>query len=119
MLSLAYEISSVDPAAIPRGAIELDALDLTMAAGLILIAGLVSIVLGLRQEKRFLIASFRTVFQLLLVGFILKHVFALNQWWAIAAVAAVMIAAASWEASSDTTERSRGRPTRSERSVRS
>jgi len=98
MLSLANEISSVDPAAIPRGAIELDALDLTLAAGLILIAGLVSIVLGLRQEKRFLIASVRTVFQLLLVGVILKQVFALNQWWAIAAVAAVMIAAASWEA---------------------
>jgi putative ABC transport system permease protein len=98
MLGLAHETSAIQNIAIPAapgGALALDSLSLSLSAGLVLIAGLVSVVLGLRQEKQLFIASARTVVQLLIVGFVLKEIFAINQWWAIAGVAMVMIAAAS------------------------
>jgi putative ABC transport system permease protein len=59
------------------GAIRLDALDLTVAGGLVLMAGLVSLALRLGLEKRLALASVRTVVQLLLVGYVLKYVFGL------------------------------------------
>jgi putative ABC transport system permease protein len=77
------------------GAIRLDALDLTVAAGLVLVAGLVSLGLHLRLEKRLALASIRTVVQLLLVGYVLKYVFGLATLAAVGGMAAVMIVAAS------------------------
>jgi putative ABC transport system permease protein len=77
------------------GAIKLDALDLTVAASLVLVAGLVSVALRLRLEKRLALASLRTVVQLLLVGYVLKYVFGLATLVAVGGMAAVMIVAAS------------------------
>jgi putative ABC transport system permease protein len=79
-------------------AIQLDAIDLSVAAGLILLAGAVSLGFGLRMEKRLGIASLRTVVQLLLVGFVLREVFAMDTLPAVLLVVVLMVAAASREA---------------------
>ncbi|MCC7204198.1 MAG: iron export ABC transporter permease subunit FetB [Phycisphaeraceae bacterium] len=92
-----------DPTTIP-----LTYLDLTLAAGLVLIAGAVSVSLRLGLEKRLAIASVRTVVQLLLIGYVLKYVFQFEQPWAIAAVVAVMFAAASRATIDRSTRRLRG-----------
>jgi putative ABC transport system permease protein len=76
------------------GAIPLDELDLAAAAALMLIAGLASLALKLGLEKKLLVASVRTVVQLLLIGFILDEVFALDAPWAVLVVCAVMVGAA-------------------------
>jgi putative ABC transport system permease protein len=73
------------------GAIPLSAIDLALAASLVVVAGLVSIALHLRLEKRLAIASVRTVVQLLLVGYVLEWVFDLENLWVILLVAAFMI----------------------------
>lgn len=74
--------------------IALDKIDLAIAASLVLVAGLVSIALGLRLEKRLGIASVRTIVQLLLLGFVLRWVFAQDAPWFVLLWAGVMIAAA-------------------------
>ncbi|MFW6050140.1 MAG: ABC transporter permease [Myxococcota bacterium] len=76
------------------GAIPLDAWDLAIAAGLVLVAGAVSLVLRLGLEGKLALASLRTVVQLLLIGYVLEWVFAVDVPWAILALLAVMIAAA-------------------------
>ncbi len=76
-------------------AIHLTAIDLAIAAGLVVIAGVVSISLRLGLEKRLLVASIRTVVQLLIVGFILRKVFQIESLAAIGLVVLVMIGAAS------------------------
>ncbi|MFP4145920.1 MAG: ABC transporter permease [Phycisphaeraceae bacterium] len=81
-----------------EGAIELSALDVGLAALLVLVAGAVSLALRLRLEGRLAIASLRTVAQLLLVGYILRWVFDLQSPLLIAAVVAVMLVAASFAA---------------------
>jgi putative ABC transport system permease protein len=73
------------------GAIPLSAIDLALAAGLVIVAGLVSILLRLRLERRLAVASVRTVVQLLLVGYVLEWVFDLENLWVILLVAAFMI----------------------------
>ena len=73
----------------------LTATDLAISAALVVIAGLVSVCLRLKLERQLAIASVRTVVQLLLIGYILREVFALDQFWAIAIVATLMIIAAS------------------------
>jgi putative ABC transport system permease protein len=77
------------------GAVRLSAVDLMVASGLVLIAGVVSIALRLNVERRLAWATVRTVMQLLLVGYVLKYVFQLGSLWAVLAMAAVMIVAAS------------------------
>ena len=77
------------------GAIELSALDLTVAAGLVLVAGIVSVALQLRLERRLALAAIRTVVQLLLVGYVLKWVFGLGTLPAVGGMATVMIVMAS------------------------
>ena len=54
------------------GVIELQTIDLVLAGLLVLVAGLVSVALKLQLEKRLLVASLRTVVQLLLIGYLLK-----------------------------------------------
>ncbi len=76
-------------------AIELTTLDLALAACLVLVAGAVSMALRLGLEKRLAIASVRTVVQLLLVGYILKIVFRLDNPAAVGAAMLVMLIAAS------------------------
>ena len=73
-------------------AIRLDALDLVLAGGLVLIAGLVSIALRLDLERRIAVASIRTVVQLILLGYVLEWIFALDQAAPLCAVLGVMIA---------------------------
>jgi putative ABC transport system permease protein len=77
------------------GALPLSFLDLAISAALVLLAGGVSVALRLGLENRLALASVRTVVQLLLVGYVLRFVFAQNTWYAVAIAAAVMITAAS------------------------
>jgi len=77
------------------GVIELQAFDLVLAGMLVLAAGLVSMALRLRLEKRLLIASLRMVVQLLLIGYLLKWVFGIENLFLVLGLAALMIIAAS------------------------
>ena len=60
------------------GPIRLSGADLLIAAGLILINGALSLALGLGLERRLLVASARTVVQLLLIGYLLNFIFSLR-----------------------------------------
>ena len=75
--------------------IELGAWDLVLAALLVVVAGLVSLVLKLGLERRLLVASLRTVLQLMLIGYLLRYIFALDKAWAVSALALLMIVIAS------------------------
>jgi putative ABC transport system permease protein len=77
------------------GVIQLDIWHLAIAALLVLVCGLVSLVLGLGLEKQLAVASVRTVAQLFLVGYVLKWVFRINSLSVLLLLLAVMIAAAS------------------------
>lgn len=77
--------------------IQLDAIDLCIAAFLVLVDVAISIVLGLRLHKQVLLAAARMVVQLLLVGFVLRIVFALGSPAMTLAIVALMIAAAARE----------------------
>ncbi len=77
------------------GVIELQTIDLVLAGLLVLVAGLVSMALRLRLEKRLLIASLRTVLQLLLIGYLLKWVFGIQNIFLVLGLAVLMIAVAS------------------------
>jgi putative ABC transport system permease protein len=71
--------------------------DLAVAAILVLLNALLSWLLDLGLTRTMLIAGVRAVVQLLLVGLVLKTVFALASPLLIAAVMTVMLAMASWE----------------------
>ena len=77
------------------GVIELQAIDLLFAGLLVLVAGVVSTLLRLGLEKRLLVASLRTVVQLLLIGYLLKWVFRIESLPLVLGLALLMIAAAS------------------------
>jgi putative ABC transport system permease protein len=77
------------------GAIQLDAVDLSVAAALVVLAGVVSIVLRLHLEKRLAVAALRTVVQLLLVGYVLRAVFEMDRLLPVMGIALLMVAAAS------------------------
>ncbi|MCG8421933.1 MAG: iron export ABC transporter permease subunit FetB [Proteobacteria bacterium] len=74
--------------------ISLTAGDLALAATLVLVAGAVSAVLRLGLERRLLVAAIRTVVQLLLVGYVLAWVFALDRGWIVGLVFLFMAVAA-------------------------
>ena len=76
-------------------AVDIGYLDLAVAALLVLIAGAVSVALQLGLARRLLLASVRTVVQLLLVGYVLRLVFGLGSWPAILGMSAVMMIAAA------------------------
>lgn len=61
-----------------------------MAALLILINGVVSIALQLRMERSLLLASCRTVVQLILIGLVLEWIFRFDRWYVVLAWATVM-----------------------------
>ncbi len=73
-------------------------LDVSAAAALILINGIVSIALRLRMERSLLLASVRTTVQLLLVGFVLQWVFAIDRWYVVVAMLLVMTLVAGYTA---------------------
>jgi putative ABC transport system permease protein len=77
------------------GAHPLTPTDLAVAAGLVLIAGIISVVLGLGLEKRLAWAATRTVVQLLAVGYVLDWVFGADRSWLVLTVLLVMTIAAT------------------------
>lgn len=74
--------------------IELGNLQVALAALLVLIAAGVSLALRLELERMLLWASLRTVVQLLLVGLVLKSVFAVAAWYVVLALMTLMAAVA-------------------------
>ena len=62
----------------------ISALDLALSATLLLLNAGLSLLLGLGLARSLLIAALRTVVQLLLVGMVLKTVFALKSPWRFA-----------------------------------
>jgi len=63
---------------VEAGYIRLGYGEVALAAALILINGALSLALGLGLERRLLVASARTVVQLLLIGYLLKFIFGLR-----------------------------------------
>ncbi len=51
-----------------------------LAVPLIVASGAISLALQLELERKLLVASVRTVVQLLLVGYVLEWIFSVNQW---------------------------------------
>lgn len=74
--------------------IDLSAADLSLAAILIILLGVVSLKLRLGQTRQLFIASVRCTLQLLLMGFILKLLFFAASPWAIIIMAFVMLLSA-------------------------
>lgn len=77
--------------------IKLQALDLVIASLLVLLCAAISFALRLNLQRQVLWAAIRTVVQLLLVGHILRVVFAHAMPWLTALVVAVMMALAARE----------------------
>ena len=65
-------------------------LDLAIAAALILVNVGLSLALRLDLARKWLVAGLRTVVQLLLIGYILEWVFAVNRWYVVVLLMAVM-----------------------------
>ena len=78
-------------------AIELSLVDVSIALLPVLLLGGVLYVLKLQLSKSLLIATFRLVVQLSLVGLILKFVFTQSNPWMIALISMVMLSVASYE----------------------
>lgn len=78
--------------------VELTSLQVAAAALLILINAGISLALRLRLERSLLIASVRTVVQLLLVGLVLQWVFAAEQPAIVITILAIMTAVAGYTA---------------------
>ncbi|MDB5956521.1 iron export ABC transporter permease subunit FetB [Ramlibacter sp.] len=72
--------------------------ELLAAASLLVVNGILSLRFDMRVARPLLIAGLRAAVQLLLVGFLLKSVFALNSPVLVAGVLLVMLASAGWEA---------------------
>ncbi len=78
--------------------IKLDYWQVGLAALLIAINGVISVVLRLRMERSLLIASVRTVLQLLLIGLVLEWVFQVDRWYVVVALLLVMTFIAGYTA---------------------
>jgi putative ABC transport system permease protein len=78
-------------------AISLSATDLAIAASLVLLDAAMSLAFGLRLHRQLLVASVRMVVQLLLIGFILRWLFASGSEAVTLGVIVLMIAAAARE----------------------
>ena len=90
--------------------IQPDAVDLAIASSLILFNAAISAWLGLRMQGRMLWSAIRMVVQLLLVGLVLRWVFALASPAATVAVAVLMIVAAAREVATRPAHGLRGWP---------
>ncbi|MBE9189080.1 iron export ABC transporter permease subunit FetB [Gloeocapsopsis crepidinum LEGE 06123] len=77
------------------GLISLDLLDLVLAVGLIAIAIGLSAWERIGLELNIAIAAGRTILQLLVVGYVLAFVFAIDNLWAVLAILAVMLTIAA------------------------
>ena len=88
--------------------LELSYFQLLMAALLVLINGAISVALQLRMERSLLLASARTIVQLLLIGFVLEWVFNLDRWHIVLLLWVVMTLVAGHTAASRNRRRYRG-----------
>ncbi len=79
------------------GLILLSPLDLGVTAGLVVLLAALSWNLQLGIGRRMLVASLRSTVQLLLLGLVLKTLFASTSPWLVAALAAVMLGVAGYE----------------------
>lgn len=79
------------------GALALSPLDLTLAAGLVVALALLSYASSLGLERQILISALRTTVQLLLVGFVLRSLFASEGLVWLVGVALVMLLVAGRE----------------------
>jgi putative ABC transport system permease protein len=77
------------------GALPLSHLDLAVASGLVVVAGLVSIALRLGLVRSLLVAALRTVVQLALIGYLLQWVFDLQSAPLVLGWLGIMVFAAS------------------------
>ncbi len=77
--------------------IHLDTLDVGVAALLVLVNAAASLALGLQVHRQLLWSAFRMVVQLLLVGLVLRAVFAASSVPATLGIVALMILAAARE----------------------
>ncbi|TWU06121.1 hypothetical protein Pla52n_18410 [Stieleria varia] len=73
-----------------RPYLELDFYHVALATSLVLVNGVISVLMQLKLERTLLIASVRTVVQLLLVGYLLSYIFRLQHWAPVIGVGAVM-----------------------------
>jgi len=78
--------------------IDLSVLDLTLAAGLILIAIGISYRQRIGLTRDLVIGAVRTVVQLVLVGYVLVYIFALDRWYLVVSALLMMLAVAAWTA---------------------
>jgi putative ABC transport system permease protein len=83
---------AMPPPAAPEveAAMPLGAWQVGLAIALVLAGGAVSVALQLGLERRLLVASVRTVVQLLLIGYVLHWVFARDDWRVVLALMAAM-----------------------------
>lgn len=89
-------------------AIPLSPIDLALAAALLIVNGVISVVFGLRLERSLAIAAIRMIVQLAAVGYVLKFVFEQTSPWWTALVALVMVLAAGIELAQRQERRPRG-----------
>lgn len=82
--------------------------DLALAAALILVNGGLSLWLKLGLERRLMVATVRSVVQLLLLGLVLMPIFEAHNLWFVLALCAVMLVLASRAAVARTSYRYRG-----------
>jgi putative ABC transport system permease protein len=87
------------------GPIELGNLQLLLCLVFVALAGVASLALKLRLHKDILWATFRTVAQLFLMGYVLRYVFELRHPAAVLTIYAGMIAFAAWTARQRVKER--------------
>lgn len=80
-----------------NGYIHLSFIDLSLAASLLLLITVLSVVLSIGIGRTVIVAAVRLVLQLLLVGFLLLKVFAVQSFWCSLLVVFIMMLAASRE----------------------
>jgi putative ABC transport system permease protein len=83
------------PGEAARAMIDLSWLDLTLAAGLVLMAAGLSRRQGLGLTRDLLVGAIRTVVQLALVGYVLVYIFAWDRWYLVVLALVVMLAVAA------------------------
>jgi len=77
--------------------IALSTSDLALAAILVVLLGLFSVYMRLGITQQLYIAAIRTTLQLLLIGLVLKTLFASTQPWFVLLISLLMISVAGWE----------------------
>jgi putative ABC transport system permease protein len=71
---------------------------LAIAASLIVVSAGISLLLQLGLEKRLILATVRTVVQLMLLGLVLRWIFEAGQWYFVLGLMAAMTLIAGWAA---------------------